>query len=1333
MNRYTIAKLLKVIICFIIVATNTCLAQWNIIYTATATTSSAFKIDYTLDSAIFVSSQKDFFYSKNNGSTFNTTTSFVTTPTVGIYNTNREFMAISFVNKDTGVIVGASMVSGTPTPFTQASTGTFSNWTLNHPIISTAQLSRMNSVNYFKNQSAYCFDNSTNIYFSADAGNSWILKNKIAVSGTGFAMHMINDQQGYFATYQGIYKTLDGGTTITQVTGIPFAYTYNIKRIWFRDLNNGYIIGSNSAAECKLYKTTNGGSTWQDMFPAKFPDNMVDVNFPTTDTGFIATTNYILQTFTGGNEWYIQRFPTIGFHDLDFTDKNHGVAVAQSGALNAKILKYTPNSISPYPFALFSFNTNYCCNGQVCSITNFGSLSWTYKWYVNNVLSSTAHTPSSLTLSGIGVNTVKLVTSNGAFKDSISTTIYNAGVFTGNSNYTISPYDTTICLGSQANLLIGNYNTQLSYATFSNTLQISPWATPVSGNLVLNTNPLNFSDTLLTVNAVSGYSNCPGNSFSKTKKIKVLPLPPSNLMSLVSDSICYNDTVGIILAPCTSKTTYNILMQNNVFINTFTASTGSTYNYTYNNVTTSRDFYYKSTDSNGCILISSPLHHLTVDSLWIKLKTIVPATIVGDTISILNQSVAHDYNWNYSPGTTVVSNNDTVVKLKFASIGNYNMNLLATNLTGCRDSVDYHIGVYNPLNQGSGSSICFSDTTFHPQHKVKPPSLGWYYDLVRYHRFHVDIRENYYVAREYGLNNTAIPSSDDWSAIHFKLSKYDRNGNLKWTVMPDFSNQTIGPIGSVSYIHTTIGSVSSDANGNVFISGNFRGGVLKIGTISKAFNANANGNANAFIAKLDSMGNCKWILAMSKTNNGANYLPATVGKLIADNPNNIYFQADNVGFAAFTNTVVNTGAYYSCLYVIDGNGNLKRMMRIYETNPGQAGICSINGASGNYNHYFFYDYKMIKYKNKLIYYTYTNESTVQLYSGASINAPALPGFNSSALMAFVVVTDTIGNVLNYFKPAVLYDSIQNNPNFYNYSFSREYLPKVNIDKYGNLYFQWSIGTFNAAYEYFDIFKGGEYNKNKYTILLNNNSQVKRTDPVSILVKYDLNGNLIWHKEANYLATSAMEVNNDNNMYGIGHYNRLTAFESADGNNQLVTTTDSCHHMLLYSYDPAGNFLWAKTFNSVTNGQQYPGEIFKKDSCNTNLYFSSGFDTTTNFMNNSYLQTNKLHFFKFSPDGSCSEINCIPTSTTVTSINEATNNKNIFKVIPNPNNGQFTVLSDSNEELLIKVYNSTGQLVTETTLLPGLRHAMPEITASGIYYIIASSKSVMEQQRIMVVR
>jgi hypothetical protein len=213
----------------------------------------------------------------------------------------------------------------------------------------------------------------------------------------------------------------------------------------------------------------------------------------------------------------------------------------------------------------------------------------------------------------------------------------------------------------------------------------------------------------------------------------------------------------------------------------------------------------------------------------------------------------------------------------------------------------------------------------------------------------------------------------------------------------------------------------------------------------------------------------------------------------------------------------------------------------------------------------------------------------------------------------------------------------------------------------------------------------------------------------------------------------MEVNNDNNVYGLGHYNRLAAFESANGNNQLVTTADSSHHMLLYSYDQAGNFLWAKTFNSVANGQQYPGEIFKKDSCNTNLYFSAGFDTTTNFMGNTYAQTKKIHFFKFSPDGSCSEINCIPTSTTVTGINEFATHRGIFKVIPNPNNGQFTVLSDSNEELLIRVYNSTGQLVTETTILPGIAHSMPEITASGIYSIMASSKSVNEQQRIIVVR
>lgn len=1326
---------IKVTLFFLFFANTKMFSQWNTIYTSTVSSvSNPFQICYTTDSAIFITTKKEFIYSKNNGTSFTNTNSFVTTPTVTIYDNYREFSDISFADQDTGSIGGYSSPN-IDFPFAQTSTGTFNIWKLNHSITPTSPQTKINSIKHFKNQKVYAFDSGSNLYFSSDGGNSWILKKTINSTSPiwGFTMCMVDEQIGYFSTLQGLYKTTDAGQTISHLPGFPSSYLSNIKKIRFRDAQHGYIIGVNATGENKLFKTADGGNTWQSVFQGKLPDPLVDVNFPTNDTGFVATGSYILQTFNGGAEWYIQRFTNTGFTEIDFFDKNHGTAVALTGANSLKILKYVPNTISNSPFATFSFQTNYCCNGQVCNIINYGSPSWSYKWYVNNVLLSTAFTPTGLILPNVGSNSIKLVTANGTNKDSVTLTVYNADIFLGNSNYSITPYDSTICLGTQANLLISNYSSQLSYSAFSNSVQISPWQNQSSGNLVLNTSGLTFSDTIITVKAVTSYSGCPGNSFSKDKKIKILSLPPSNLMTLVSDSICYGDSAKMIISPCTNGTNYKIwcLGNGSVFDN-FTAPTGSSHFFGWNIINSQR-FYYTATDTNNCSTTSPPLL-VKVDSMWTKLFTVVPAVKPGDTLLIDNsQSVATNFNWTFSPGTTVINNNDTIVKLKYTYVGDYYLTLRANNKTGCRDSIiNYNIGVYNDLNQGSGETVCFSDTTLLDNLKQQP-AYSWFIQSNGYHRFHTDLKENYYLIHNKYLSANGWGTSLNYGAMHFRIMKYDKNGNLKWTLTPNFATASIGP--GFNYVYSTIATVSSDINGNIYITGNFRGNKLTIGNISRTFTTTSNsGYSNSFVAKIDSSGDCKWILAMNKVNN-TSFQPVSVGKLVADQGNSIYMKADFVGTAVFTNTVVNIGGYQSCLFVIDTAGNLIRMQLLYETDEGQGSISSTDASgSSSYADYFSYADKILKYKDKLIFYAYSNKSSIQLFNGPTLSASILPGYTKPALVSYVIVTDTLGNLLSYFKPAVLYDSLWLGSGN-SYSYTRNYEPNLSIDKNGNVYFLWNIGHdiyYNWSQYNNTAFNKGKYNSFNLMVKLNDNSEIKKTDLFSMIAKYDLNGTLLWHKEANYVFTKSLVANNDGNIYGLAQFDKLAAFESSDNNNQMTTTTDTCNHILLYSYDNAGNFLWGKQFMQGGNGVQYPGELIKKDSCNNNLYFSAGFDTTITFAGNIYPKVTKTYIFEFSPDGSCSEINCTPTIPASTNIKTHEISSKVFSVVPNPNNGQFSIRSNSNEELFIQIYNNTGQLISETKLQPYEQHVLFNLVNSGIYYVVAKGETTNGKQKILII-
>lgn len=207
-------------------------SQWNVIYTSTMTPGfSPNQIDYTKDSAIFVSTAKNFFYSKNNGASFTPTNSFVITPGLWNFN-NSSFSDISFSTKDTGVIGGETYSFPSYSALALSSTGSFTNWVHDSSLSINISSAKINSIKHFDNKIIYAFDNKTNIFYSSDNGHSWILKKQIENSPNkfGFSMCMVDEQQGYFATKHGLYKTIDGGQTMIQLNSIPAAYLNYVKK-----------------------------------------------------------------------------------------------------------------------------------------------------------------------------------------------------------------------------------------------------------------------------------------------------------------------------------------------------------------------------------------------------------------------------------------------------------------------------------------------------------------------------------------------------------------------------------------------------------------------------------------------------------------------------------------------------------------------------------------------------------------------------------------------------------------------------------------------------------------------------------------------------------------------------------------------------------------------------------------------------------------------------------------------------------------------------------------------------------------------------------------------
>jgi hypothetical protein len=268
------------------------------------------------------------------------------------------------------------------------------------------------------------------------------------------------------------------------------------------------------------------------------------------------------------------------------------------------------------------------------------------------------------------------------------------------------------------------------------------------------------------------------------------------------------------------------------------------------------------------------------------------------------------------------------------------------------------------------------------------------------------------------------------------LTKYDSNGNVLW------SKSAGGPNSDEA------NSVSTDASGNAYITGDFQSPNIAFGTTTLT-NTGGGTITNVFITKYDLNGNVLWAKSAGGTSDAGGTSVCT------DNSGNIfitgYFTSPTITFGTttLTKTGVNDGIF---VVKYDVNGNVIWAKGTGGTNNDDAFSISTD-ATGN------------------VFITGTFYSPSVIFGSYTL-------YNTASSSVFLVKYDPNGNVI-WAKSSI---SISAN---YDYGYS------VNTDASGNSFITGSFESPNIAF-------------GTYTLTNAGFSDI-------FLAKYDVNGNVIWAK------------------------------------------------------------------------------------------------------------------------------------------------------------------------------------------------------------------------------
>jgi len=489
-------------------------------------------------------------------------------------------------------------------------------------------------------------------------------------------------------------------------------------------------------------------------------------------------------------------------------------------------------------------------------------------------------------------------------------------------------------------------------------------------------------------------------------------------------------------------------------------------------------------------------------------------------------------------------------------------------------------------------------------------------------------------------------------------------------------------------------SVATDANGNIYITGEFANSTI---TFGDSVFTSIGSSSDLFIAKYDSSGDVLWARKVGGLGNEAGR------SIIVDVNSNLfltgYFYSPTLTFG--NTTLINNGGAGICdvfvakydsegnvLWAKSGDGNTSDWS--YGATTDQFGNVCITGE---------FHSPSITFGNITLTNAGNGNIFVVKYDSLGILQWAKSAGGSYYDQGFAITSDEVGNVYvtgEFSSDSLLFGS----DTLFNAGLADIFIAKY--DQAGNILWvksasgKFSDFAYGITYDSGNLFLTGFFDSPSLpfdTITLTN-AGIRDV----FVVKYDTSGNVIWAKSSGGNAEDwgySISTDENSNVWVTGYFkSNMMTFDS---NNTLANSGGK--DVFISKYDSDGNIIWV---NAVGSNDDDEGLAIASNK-NGSIYVAGNFKSSTISFGTTTLTNNGSNDIFIGKLG----------NSTNTSINEFRINNSVT-IFPNPANKTFTI-STPRDARQVQIFNLNGQLLKSISIQAESTQEF-SLTNDGIYLI-----------------